>query len=384
MRDVAIIGIGVTRFGELWDQSLRGLFVEAALKAMDDAKIARPDVAYVGCMTSGLFNAQEHLGALMADYLGVAPIPAVRVESACASGGQALATAIAAVGSGLYDTALAGGVEKMTDVAGGKATEALGGAADYEYELFLGATFPSLYALMATAHMHAYKTTREALSAVAVKNHFHGSKNPNAQYPFEITPETVLGSPMVAEPLHLLDCSPITDGAAAVVVVPLEKVKGDKRAVRIAGLGQATDTIALHQRKDITSIPVVERAAKAAYAMAGKTPKDIQVAEVHDCFTIAEIMTYEALGFCDRGKGGELVLSGATRLDGKLPVNTSGGLKAKGHPVGATGIAQACEVVAQLRGEAGDRQVKGARVGLTSNMGGSGASAVVHILEVNR
>jgi acetyl-CoA C-acetyltransferase len=384
MRDVAIIGIGITKFGELWDKSLRALFVEAALKAMDDAKVTKLDMAYVGCMTSGLFNGQEHLGPLMADYLGAGPIPAVRVESACASGGQALACAIAAVGSGLYDTVLAGGVEKMTEVSGGKATEALGAAADADYELFLGATFPSLYAMMAVAHMHAYKTTRQALTAVAVKNHFHGSKNPNAQYPFEITPEAVLASPMVSEPLHLLDCSPITDGAATVIVVPLEKVRKNKRAVRVTGFGQATDTIALHQRKHITSIDVVARAAEAAYKMAGKSPKDIHLAEVHDCFTIAEIMSYEALGFCPKGKGGDLILSGATRLGGKIPVNTSGGLKAKGHPVGATGIAQAFEIAAQLRGEAGDRQVKGAKVGLTSNMGGSGASAVVHILEVNK
>jgi len=384
MRDVAIIGIGVTKFGELWDRSLRNLFVEASLKALDDAKASKLDMIYVGCMTSGLFNGQEHLGALMADYLGAAPVPAVRLESACASGGQALATAVAAVGSGLYDVVLAGGVEKMTEVSGGKATEALGAAADADYELFFGATFPSLYAMMATAHMHAYKTAREALTAVAVKNHFHGSKNPNAQYPFEITPEAVLASPLVSEPLHLLDCSPITDGAAAVVVVPLDRVKKNKRAVRVVGFGQATDTLALHQRKDLASIPVVAKAAEAAYKMAGRKPKDIHLAEVHDCFTIAEIMSYEALGFCPKGKGGELILKGGTRLGGKIPVNTSGGLKAKGHPVGATGIAQACEIVAQLRGEAGERQVKGAKVGLTSNMGGSGASAVVHILEVNK
>lgn len=384
MRDVAIIGIGITKFGELWDKSLRALIAEASLKAMDDAKVTKLGMAYVGCMSGGLFNGQEHLGPLMTDYLGAMPVPAVRVESACASGGQALALAVITVASGLHDVVLAGGVEKMTEVSGGKATEALGAAADADYELFLGATFPSLYAMMATAHMQAYGTTRQALTAVAVKNHFHGSKNPNAQYPFEITPEAVTASPLVSVPLHLLDCSPITDGAAAVIVVPLEKVKKNKRAVRVTGFGQATDTIALCQRKHITSIDVVARAAHAAYEMAGRTPREIHLAEVHDCFTIAEIMSYEALGFCPKGKGGDLVLSGATRLGGRIPVNTSGGLKSKGHPVGATGIAQACEIVTQLRGEAGERQVKGAKVGLTSNMGGSGASAVVHILEVNK
>ena len=273
----------------------------------------------------------------------------------------------------------------MNDVSGGDATLALGTASDGDYELFFGATFPSLYALMATAHMAKYGTTREMLTAVAVKNHFHGSKNPNAQYPFEIKPLAVAESPLVAEPLHLLDCSPITDGAAAVVVVPLDLAKKlTKKPVVVKGFGHATDTLALHHRDDITELKAVHLAARKAYGMAAIGPKDIQVAEVHDCFTIAEIMATEALGFAKPGEGGKLAQKGETRLGGRIPINTSGGLKAKGHPVGATGIAQIVELAAQLRGEAGERQVKGAKVGLAQNMGGTGASSTVTILEVTK
>ena len=385
MRPVAIVGTGITKFGELWDLSLRDLFTEAALKAVEHSKVPRLDALYVGCMAPGLFNGQEHMGALCADYLGMGPIPGTRVESACASGGVALLQAVMAVGSGVYDYVLAGGVEKMNDVSGGDATLALGTASDGDYELFFGATFPSLYALMATAHMAKYGTTREMLTAVAVKNHFHGSKNPNAQYPFEIKPLAVAESPLVAEPLHLLDCSPITDGAAAVVVVPLDLAKKlTKKPVVVKGFGHATDTLALHHRDDITELKAVHLAARKAYGMAAIGPKDIQVAEVHDCFTIAEIMATEALGFAKPGEGGKLAQKGETRLGGRIPINTSGGLKAKGHPVGATGIAQIVELAAQLRGEAGERQVKGAKVGLAQNMGGTGASSTVTILEVTK
>jgi acetyl-CoA C-acetyltransferase len=385
MRPVAILGTGITKFGELWEQSLRQLIAEAAVRAVEHSKAPRIDALYVGCMTPGLFNGQEHLGALAADYLGMGPIPGTRVESACASGGVALLQAVLAVGSGVHDFVLAAGVEKMNDVSGGAATEALGTASDGDYELFFGATFPSLYALMATAHMARYGTTREMLSAVAVKNHFHGARNPNAQFPFELKPEAVTESPLVAEPLHLLDCSPITDGAAAVVVAPLDLAKKlVKKPVVVKGFGHATDTLALHHREDVTELRAVALAAGKAYDMAGLSPKDIHCAEVHDCFTIAEIMACEALGFAKPGEGGKIALKGETRLGGRIPVNTSGGLKAKGHPVGATGIAQIVELAAQLRGEAGERQVKGAKVGLAQNMGGTGASATVTILEVTK
>jgi acetyl-CoA C-acetyltransferase len=384
MRDVAVIGIGMTKWGELWDKALRDIFVETALLAIDDAAVDHIDSMYVGCMTSGLFVGQEHLASQLSDYLGLGPIPAARVESACASGGLAMKMGFIDVASGLSDIVLVSGVEKMTDVGGDQATYALSTAADQEYEGYHGITFPGLYAMMARAHMHAHGTTREQLAHVAVKNHHHGSMNPLAQYPFEVTVEGVLNSVMVADPLRILDCSPITDGAAAAILCPLDMAKTltDKPVIRVAGVGHATDTIALHSRDDLTFLKATAKAGEAAYAMAGKKPEDIDLVEVHDCFTIAEICVIEALGFVDKGQGGAAAESGLTALGGKIPVNVSGGLKAKGHPVGATGIAQIVEIVKQLRGDADKRQVEGARVGLTQNMGGSGGSTLVHILEV--
>jgi len=384
VREVAVIGVGINqKWGELWEKSLRDIFVEAALEAIDDAGIDHIDSLYVGCMSSGLFIGQEHLGSLLADYLGAGPIPATRVESACASGGVAIRQGFLDVASGISEIVLVGGVEKMTDVSTEGATYALSTAADQEYEAYQGITFPGLYAMIAKAHIHQYGTTREQLAQVAVKNHRHGAMNPVAQYSFEISVQAVLESVLVADPLRVLDCSPITDGAAAVVLCSLEMAKriSKKPIVKISGSGQASDTIALHSRKDLAWLESTAKAAEQAYKMGGKNPKDIQVAEVHDCFTIAEICVIEALGFVEKGKGGMGAESGMTALGGKIPVNTSGGLKAKGHPVGATGVAQVVEITKQLRGEAGSRQVEGARVGLTQNMGGTGGSAVVHILE---
>lgn len=385
MRDVAIIGVGANpKWGELWGQSLRDLFVEAALAAMDDAGVDHLDSMYVGCMSSGLFAGQEHIGSLLADYLGQPHLPATRVETACASGGAAVKMAALEVASGHANIVLAGGVEKMTDVGGGDATFALGTAADAEYECYHGATFPGLYAMIARAHMDRYGTTPEMLAQVAVKNHDNGALNPMAQYPFHIRAKQVLDSIMIADPLHILDCSPITDGAAAAILCPLEMAKkvSEKPPIKIAGFGQATDAIQLAQREDLTWLASTAKAAEQAFKMAGVGPKDIDLCEVHDCFTIAEICVVEAMGLVEKGKGGEAALAGRTARDGDIPVNTSGGLKSKGHPVGATGAAQVMEVVKQLRGEAGERQLKDARRGLTQNMGGSGGSAVVHILEV--
>jgi acetyl-CoA C-acetyltransferase len=278
---------------------------------------------------------------------------------------------------------LVGGVEKMTDVGAGEATFALGTAADQEYECYQGVTFPGLYALIARAHMHQYGTTREQMALVAVKNHRNGSKNSAAQYPFEITVDDVLKSTLVADPLRLLDCSPITDGAAVAILCPVDLARELKKdpVIKIIGSGQATDFIALHSKDDITWLTATAKAAERAYKMAEKKPEDIDFVEVHDCFTIAEICVTEALGFFEKGQGGKAVERGLTSLEGKIPVNTSGGLKSKGHPVGATGVAQAVEVVKQLREEADERQVKKARIGMTQNMGGTGGSALVHIFE---
>jgi acetyl-CoA C-acetyltransferase len=382
MRDVAIIGVGMTKWGELWDRSLRTNFAEAALLAIDDAGVEKIDSLIVGCMSSGLFIGQEHLSSLLADYLGRNPVPAARVESACSSGGLALRQGFVEVASGMSDVVLVGGVEKMTDVTGCEATYALGTAADQEYEGFHGLTFPGLYAMMAVAHMHRYGTTREQLAMVAVKNHDNGSRNPLAQFPFKITVDAVLDSVLVADPLRILDCSPITDGAAAVVLCPADMARSMKKPViRISGCGQATDTIALSSRKDISWLESTHLAAQKALAMAGRKIEEIDLFEVHDCFTIAEIMVTEALGLVEKGRGGKAVEEGLTARDGRFPVNPSGGLKAKGHPVGATGVAQAIEIVKQLRGEAGERQIKGARRGLAQNMGGTGGSSVVHVFE---
>ncbi|MBM4161777.1 MAG: thiolase domain-containing protein [Ignavibacteria bacterium] len=381
MRDAYVIGAGMTKFGELWSNSIRDMFVEAALKAIDDAGVDHIDSMYVGAMSSGLFVQQEHLGALMADYLGVVPMPATHVESACASGGVSFRQAFLEVASGASDIVLAGGVEKMTD--GADVTDALATAADQEYEVYHGITFPGLYAIMARAHMQEFGTTREQLAAVAVKNHRNGSKNPNAQFRSEVTLEQVIRSTMVADPLRLLDCSPVSDGAAAVIVASEAVAKKlGKQRIRVAASAQASDTLALHSRKSLTTLNAVVAAAQKAYKMAGKKPSDIQIAEVHDCFTIAEVIVSEDLGFFEKGKGGEAAANGLTSLEtGKIRVNTSGGLKSKGHPVGATGIAQIIELYEQLNGKAGARQVENARIGLAENMGGTGASCVIHILE---
>ena len=385
MREVAVIGTGLVTFGEMWSKSLRTLWAEAALNALEDAGIDKVDGITVGCMSPGLFNGQEHLASLLADELGMAGVPAMRVESACASGGLALRAGFAEVAAGLADIVLVTGVEKMTDVDGADATYALGTAADQDWEGFHGITFPGLYAMLARIHMQEFGTTREQLAKVAVKNHANGLLNAHAQYHLKVSVDDVLASTMVADPLRLLDCSPITDGAAALVIASVDRARelgGDRPLVKITGSGLATDSIALANRGDLSELRAVRLAGERAYAMAGRSPRDIHLAEVHDCFTIAEIMAVEALGFFDPGTGGQAVDRGLTSLGGKVPVNPSGGLKAKGHPVGATGVAQVVEVVTQLRGEAGQRQVEGARVGLAQNMGGSGGSSVVHILEV--
>ena len=378
--EVAVVGVGMTKFGELWKKSLRDIFVEASLKAIENSGVDHIDSMYVGAMSGGLFVGQEHIGAVMADYLGVAPIPATRVESACASGGAAFRQAYLEVASGQSEIVLAGGVEKMTD--GADVTDALATAADQEYEVYNGITFPGLYAMIARAHMHQYKTTREQLAHVAVKNHKNGSMNPNAQFRSPVTLEQVMKATMVADPLRLLDCSPVSDGGAAVIVCSVDYAKKLKRPyVKVVASAQASDTIALHSRESLTALKCVSVAAEKAYKQAGLKPSDINFAEVHDCFTIAEIVVTEDLGFFEKGKGGAAAENGSTAIGGKIPINTSGGLKSKGHPVGATGVAQIIELYEQLTGNSGERQVKNAKYGLAQNMGGSGASCVIHILE---
>ncbi|MBC7114593.1 MAG: acetyl-CoA C-acetyltransferase [Archaeoglobi archaeon] len=387
MRDVAIIGVGCTKFGELWDKSFRDLFIEAGLKALEDANLHGDEIEamYVGNMSAGRLIEQEHIGSIIADYSGLGSelhIPSTRVEAACASGGLALREAFLAVASGHLDIVIAAGVEKMTDVGSEVASDILASAADREWEGHMGATFPGLYAMIATLHMHRYGTTREQMAMVSVKNHENATKNPYAHFQRKITIEDVLRAPLVAYPLTVLDCSPISDGAAAVVLAPMERAREfTDTPIRILASAQASDTISLHDRRDITTLDATVHASRRAFRMAGIEPKDVDVLEVHDCFSIAEILAVEDLGFVKKGEGGRALEEGIFHLDGDFPVNPSGGLKACGHPVGATGIKQAVEIVLQLRGEAGKRQVDGAEIGLTHNVGGTGGTAVVHIFE---
>ncbi|HKZ23035.1 MAG TPA: thiolase domain-containing protein [Thermoplasmata archaeon] len=384
MRDVAVIGIGETQFGELWDKSFRELGIEAGLKAIEDSGIAAEDLdaIYVGNMSAGKFIDQEHVSALVADYSGLADqhLPAVRVEGGGACGAIAILQAAMAIASGMHDIVIVGGAEKMTDVGDVQAGAILSATADQEWESVFGATFAGLYAMMARRHMYEFNTTREQMAQVAVKNHKNGALNPHAQFQREITPDMVLKAPWVAEPLSVFDCAPLSDGAAAVVLCAMDRArKFSDTPVRILGSGQASDFLALHDRRDLTTMDATVVAGKRAFHAAGVTPDKVQVAEVHDNFTITEIIAIEDLRFVKKGLGGMATEDGKTALNGKISVNTSGGLKARGQPVGATGVAQAVEIVRQLRGEAGKRQVSNAEIGLTHTLGGTGATAVVHL-----
>lgn len=386
MRRVCVIGAGMTRFGEHWEKGFRDLVIEAGVKALEDAKLqgGELEAGYVGTMASGRLVGQEHIGALIADYMGLNPIPITRVEGACASGALAFRQGFMAVASGMHDIVVVGGVEKMTDLGVNEVSDILGGAGDQEWELFLGATFPGLYALMARKHMMEFGTTEEMLAAAAVKNHKHGAKNKYAQYQNEITIDQVLKSKMIADPLKIFDCSPVTDGAAAVVLAPYEIAKKySEQPIEVIASAQASDAIALHSRETLTGLKATQVAAKKAFERAKLKPEDIDVAEVHDCFTIAELMAIEDIGFVKKGEGGPATLNGRTALDGEVAINTSGGLKACGHPVGATGIKQIVELTWQLRAskETEGRQRKDAEIALAQNVGGSGATAVVHILK---
>lgn len=385
MRDVAIVGVSQTKFGELWEKSFRDLVVEAGIDAIRDANMNGEDIdaMYIGNMTGGLFVGQEHIGSLIAEHSGLTPIPATRVEAACASGGLALRQAIMVVASGYYDRVMAAGVEKMTDVV--DATPAIAAAADREWEAQQGVTFPSLYAMMAKRHMYEYGTTREQIAGFAVLGHKNGALNPKAQFQREISVDAVLNSTKVASPLNILDCSPVSDGAAAIIVCPADEAhKYTDTPIYIRASTQASATISLHNRKSLTTIPSTIFAAKKAYDMANLTPKDMDMAEVHDCFSINGLIAIEDLGFFEKGKGGQAIEDGLIERDGDIAVNPSGGLKARGHPLGATGIAQAAEITWQLRQEAGKRQVSDATSGITLNIGGTGGTAAIHILSVDR
>lgn len=380
----SIVSAGMSKFGRREGLYWRELFLEALKEAVDRCPSLdlKRDVQalFIGMMCEG-FEHQGHAGSTAATWAGLLPKAAIRTEAACASAGAALRFAVAAVASGLYDVVIAGGAEKMTNVSTPVATELIATADDFHFDQWSGLTFPGFFALMAVAHMRKYGSTEEDLAMIAVKNHRNGAKNPKAHFQKEITLEKALSSRVIAWPLKLYDCCPITDGAALMVVTKPELArKLTDTPVHIVGQGFACDSIlAFEKDYETATFRANVEAAKEAYKMAGLEPKDIDVAEVHDCFTISELVAYEDLGFARKGEGMKLIREGQVEIGGKIPVNPSGGLKCKGHPVGATGAAQLYEIFLQLRGEAERRQVEGAEVGLAHNLGGPGASAVVTI-----
>lgn len=383
MRDVSIIGIGQTPVDEHWGKGLRHLAADAVLGAMRDAGIERADALYVGNMLSGVIAGQEHLGALVADFVGLRGIEAFKVEAACASGAAAVRLGYVAVAGGLADLVIAVGVEKMTDEASGVVTSGLAMAADGDYELPHGVSFVAINAMLMRRYMQAYGVSRSDFSNFAVVAHQNALNNPNARFHSPLPAERFVDAPMICDPISLMDSSPIADGAAAVVLCATERLPAPGRAVMIRASSVATDCLSLHDRRDPLRLDAVEASARKAYAQAGLGPQDIDFFEYHDAFTIMAALSLEASGFADPGKATQLAKDGAIALDGRIPVATMGGLKARGHPVGATGVYQVVEAVQQLRGEAGGSQIAAARLGMTQNIGGSGASVITHILEAS-
>lgn len=380
MRKVAVVGVGVTKFGR-HERTCAELFAEAAVEALTDADL--PPTAlqaiYVGNVVGEAGERQLHMGPQMASALGVSHLPATRFETACASSHAAFRHAVFEVASGAADVVMAGGTERVLTMPTDRSTEVFAYASDAVFELPAGLTFPGVFALIARAHMARYGTTEEQMAHVAVKNHRHGALNPKAQFQKEIALEQVLKSPLIADPLKLYDCCPFSDGAAAVVIASEEAAARTRKPVWVLASAQAGDEMCLHAKRDLARPLATERAAQAAYRQAGLGPEDVDVVELHDCFTIAEIVATEGLGLFEPGAGGIAAEKGWTALGGKTPVNTSGGLKAKGHPIGATGAAQIAELTTQLRGEAGPRQVEGARIGLAHTLGGNTATVLVSL-----
>jgi acetyl-CoA C-acetyltransferase len=383
MRDVAIVGIGQTPVGELWDRSLRQLGHDAIRAAMADAGTEQADALFVGNMLSGELAGQEHLAALLADFLGMRGIEAAKIEAACASGAAALRVGTMAVASGMADVVIVAGVEKMTDTLPAETTAGLALAADQEYEVAEGATFLALNAMLMRRYMYEHDVPHSAFAPFPVNAHHNARGNPNAMFRMEISPARYEKAPVVAPPINVMDSSPICDGAAALVLVPARRAAefgSGKRIVRIAASASAVDTLAVHDRGDPLFLEAAYLSSHKAYALAGVTPADIDFFELHDAFSIMSVLSLEACGFAQRGRGVDLGESGAITSSGRLPITTMGGLKARGHPVGATGVYQALEVVQQLRGEAGPNQLERAHIGMAQNIGGSGAIIVTHIL----
>lgn len=382
MREIAVIGIGQTKISEHWDKSLRELAGEAILEAMQDAQVTHIDGLYVGNMMSASSNKQQHLGAYLGDWIGERGRAAIHLESACSSGAAAFRTALFAVGSGEIDLAAAVGVEKMTDSPSAEITSALATAADSDWEVDMGISFVGLNALIMRRYMHEFGWQRDDFANFSINAHQNALNNPYARFHMPITHEIFKNAGVICDPITLMDASPIGDGAAAAILAPLELVGSNLRnpIIRIAGSGAASDTIAVHSRRDPLWLKAAELSAKEAYHQAGISPENIDFFEYHDAFTIMAALSLEACGFAPRGQAPRLALENKIALSGKIPVATLGGLKARGHPVGATGLYQIIEVVRQLRGQAGANQVENARWGMAQNIGGSGSNIITHIL----
>lgn len=383
MGRVAIVGVGVSKFGLRKGVSLRELAFEAFREAIGDAGIEKDEIEAVitGCASDEFAKALQPAAQVL-DYLGLNPRPHFRTEAACASGSMAVRSGWMTIQSGLADIVLVNGVEKMTEVSTARATEIMGKGGDSTWEYAFGMSFPGYYAMLATNYLATYKESeRSDLAKVAVKNHYYGTLNPKAHMQKIVTEEQAMSGLVVAYPLRLHDCSLISDGAASIIMVSEKVAARFDKPVWLTGIGAGSETHDIGRRKSLTSLESACVAAEQAYKMAGISSSDVDVAVVHDCFTIAELIAYEDLGFCGRGEAPMLIRNKETYLGGRIPVNVDGGLKSKGHPVGATGVAMSAEIVKQLRGECGERQVKGAKTGLSHNVGGSGQFVAVHVYQ---
>jgi len=381
MTRIGVIGIGHGKFGRRNDATVQELGYEAFQASLDDAGIGRDDVDSVVVGSVPEYHKQRSLPGVVAEYIGMNPKPVWLTEAACASSSAALATAAAQIKAGIHDVVAVLGVQKMLELSTPELLALMGRVGDVQWESIYGTTFPGYYAMYARRHMYEYGTTEEHLASVAVKNHHYGASNPKAMFQKEITQEKALGSMMIASPLRLYDCCGNADGGACIIIGNEEKVKAmAETPVWIDGMGTATAPFTVLRREVLTSIPRADHAGNPAYKMAGVGPGDVDVADVHDCFTVAELLAYEDLGFCGKGESGKFIADGQSYIGGSTPVNVDGGLKSKGHPVGATGASMAVEAVKQLRGEADEgRQVDGASVALTHNVGGIGQYCFVNI-----
>lgn len=380
MRDVSVVGIGQTQVKEHWNKSLRELAVEAILGALQDARVDHADALYIGNMLSGQLAGQENLGALIADEIGWRGIEAMKIEAACGSGGAAIRAGYLAVAAGQFDVVIVAGAEKLTETSNCLTTAALAQAADSDYEAIHGISFVALNALLMKRYMYEYDLVPEDFAAFTLNAHANAVNNPYAMFRAPITVAQYTQSRDIADPISVMDSAPICDGAAALVLMPTNRLNGSgARAVKIAASAVATDSLGLHARRDPLWLSAVELSSRKAYAQAGITPAEVDLFEVHDAFSIMSVMSLEAAGFAARGRGAWLAREGEIGIRGKVPLSTMGGLKARGHPVGATGVYQAVEAVMQLRGEAGKNQVPDAHVAMTQSLGGVAANAVTHI-----